>query len=57
MRFVAFDLLAVDGESLLDEPFARRRERLEKLVRKPLDLTPWTTDRAEADPGCRAPRA
>jgi ATP-dependent DNA ligase len=50
VRFVAFDLLAVDGESLLDEPFARRRKRLEKLVRKPLDLTPWTTDRAEAEP-------
>ncbi len=50
VRFVAFDLLAADGESLLDEPFARRRKRLEKLVRKPLDLTPWTTDRGEAEP-------
>ncbi len=49
-RFVAFDALAADGESLLDEPFARRRRRLEQLVRKPLDLTPWTTDRAEAEP-------
>ena len=39
-------LLALDGESLLDEPFARRRERLEKLVRKPLDLTPWTREAA-----------
>jgi ATP-dependent DNA ligase len=50
VRFVAFDLPAVDGESLLDQPFARRRERLEKLVREPLGLTPWTTERAEADP-------
>ena len=50
VRFVAFDLLADDGKSLLDEPFERRRARLEKLVRKPLDLTPWTTDRAEAEP-------
>jgi ATP-dependent DNA ligase len=50
VRFVAFDLLADEGESLLGEPFERRRARLEKLVRKPLDLTPWTTDRAEADP-------
>ena len=50
MRFVAFDVLAADGKSLLDEPFAKRRKRLEKLVRKPLDLTPWTTDRAEAEP-------
>jgi ATP-dependent DNA ligase len=50
VQFVAFDLLAADGESLLDEPFAQRRKRLEKLVRKPLDITPWTTDRADADP-------
>ena len=49
-RFVAFDLLALDGEALLDEPFARRRKRLEKLVRKPIELTPWTTDRKEAEP-------
>ena len=32
VRFVAFDLLAADGEALLDEPFAHRRKRLEKLV-------------------------
>jgi ATP-dependent DNA ligase len=50
VRFVAFDLLADDGKSLLDEPFERRRARLEKRVRKPLDLTPATRDRAEADP-------
>ncbi len=50
VRFVAFDVLALDGESLLDEPFAQRRERLEALVSKPLDLTPWTRDRAEAEP-------
>ena len=31
-RFVAFDLLAPNGEPLLDEPFAKRRKRLEKLV-------------------------
>ena len=50
VRFVAFDVLAADGKSLLDEPFAKRRKRLEKLVTKPLDLTPWTTDRAAAEP-------
>ncbi|HZO58140.1 MAG TPA: ATP-dependent DNA ligase [Solirubrobacterales bacterium] len=50
VRFVAFDLLADKGESLLGEPFKRRRALLEKRVRKPLDLTPWTTDRAEAEP-------
>jgi ATP-dependent DNA ligase len=50
VRFVAFDLLEQDGEVLLDEPFTARRKRLEKLVRKPLDLTPRTLDRAEAEP-------
>jgi ATP-dependent DNA ligase len=49
VRFVAFDLLADDGESVMDEPFARRRERLEKVVRKPIDLTPFTTKRKDAD--------
>jgi ATP-dependent DNA ligase len=50
VRFVAFDLLAADGEVLLDEPFARRRERLEQIVREPLDITPWTTEREQAEP-------
>jgi ATP-dependent DNA ligase len=50
VRFVAFDLLERDGELLLDEPFATRRKQLEKLVRKSLDLTPRTLERAEADP-------
>jgi ATP-dependent DNA ligase len=30
--FVAFDLLELDGQELLDEPFERRRERLEQLA-------------------------
>jgi ATP-dependent DNA ligase len=30
--FVAFDLLAQDDEALLETPFARRRERLERLL-------------------------
>jgi ATP-dependent DNA ligase len=50
VRFVAFDLLADEGKSLLDVPYERRRKLLEKRVRKPLDLTPWTTDRAQAEP-------
>jgi ATP-dependent DNA ligase len=50
VRFVAFDLLERNGKLLLDEPFAARRKQLEKLVRKPLDLTPRTLERAEADP-------
>jgi ATP-dependent DNA ligase len=43
-RYVAFDLLAVDGESLMDEPFAQRRARLERLALPGIDLTPTTTD-------------
>jgi ATP-dependent DNA ligase len=50
VRFVAFDLLALDGETLLDEPFERRRARLEQLVEEPIALTPFTTERAAADP-------
>lgn len=45
--FVAFDLLALDGEDLLETPFAVRRERLESLlagVGAPLHLTQLTTD-------------
>jgi ATP-dependent DNA ligase len=49
-RFVAFDLLEQDGKLLLDEPFARRRKLLEGLVKKPVDLTPRTLDRREAEP-------
>jgi ATP-dependent DNA ligase len=50
VRFVAFDLLEHDGEVLLEQPYSARRKRLEKLVRKPLDLTPRTLARTEADP-------
>jgi ATP-dependent DNA ligase len=47
-EFVAFDLLAVGGKSLLDAPQAERRKQLEKLfarLRRPLHLTPMTRDR------------
>ena len=49
--FVAFDLLAVDGRSLMDEPQAARRVALEKLlgkVKPPVQLTPVTRDRTLA---------
>ena len=43
-RFIAFDVLAEDDEVLLALPQSARRERLEALVGKPVDLTPITTD-------------
>ena len=49
--FVAFDLLAADGEDLRALPFERRRARLETLlaaVKAPVHLTPMTRDRAVA---------
>ena len=45
--FVAFDLLAVDGTSIMDVPQHERRKRLEKLlgkVKPPVYLTPMTRD-------------
>ncbi len=52
-EIVAFDLLAVDGESLMDQPFSERRARLEKELAHlssgdPVHLTRITTDVAEA---------
>ena len=49
-RFIAFDLLAIDDESLLELPQRERRDRLEQLVEKPVDLTPASEDPAEAQP-------
>ena len=49
--FVAFDLLAVDGESIMGQPQEERRRRLEKLLAKarpPLHLTPATRERKVA---------
>ena len=49
--FVAFDLLAVDGVSLMDEPQEERRRRLEQLLahaEAPLHLTPMTRSREVA---------
>src|SRR5258708_1201871 len=49
--FVAFDLLAVDGRSVMGEPQEERRALLEKLLAKaksPLYLTPMTRERKVA---------
>jgi ATP-dependent DNA ligase len=49
--FVAFDLLAAGGSSLLEKPQHERRERLETLLdvaEPPLHLTPVTRDRKVA---------
>ena len=49
--FVAFDLLAIDDESLLDQPFGARRARLESIAdgfTPPVHLAPATDDPALA---------
>jgi ATP-dependent DNA ligase len=48
---VAFDVLAIDGKSLMGKPQAERREALEKLLARakpPLYVTPATRDREAA---------
>jgi ATP-dependent DNA ligase len=42
--FVAFDLLAVGDEALLELPYAERRERLAASLAEPVALTPMTDD-------------
>jgi ATP-dependent DNA ligase len=49
---VVFDLLASGEESLMDEPFSARRERLEQALSgasAPVHLTQTTTDATEAE--------
>jgi ATP-dependent DNA ligase len=49
--FVAFDLLAMDGRSIMDRPQGERRDALEKVLAKvtpPVYLTPMTRDRKVA---------
>jgi ATP-dependent DNA ligase len=46
--FVAFDLLAEEDEALLELPYTERRERLEKVVSDPIQLSPMTADRDAA---------
>ena len=49
-RFIAFDVLASGGETLLELPFTERRTALEGLVDAPVDLTPCTRELDEARP-------
>ena len=46
--FVAFDLLGENDDELLELSYSERRKRLEALIKKPVQLTPVTTDRGEA---------
>ena len=49
--FVAFDVLAADGQDLRSAPQSERRTRLERLLARaarPVHLTPMTRDRAVA---------
>jgi ATP-dependent DNA ligase len=49
--FVAFDLLAIGDEALVELPFGQRRRRLEEALagaRAPIHLTPITTDAGTA---------
>ena len=48
-RFLAFDLLAEEDESLLELPFSERRRRLELLTERGISLTPFTADAADAE--------
>ena len=50
--FVAFDLLAVGGQSIMKAPQIERRQQLERLIEKigpPVYLTPATRDRTTAE--------
>ena len=49
-RYVAFDLLALEDDLLLERPLSERRAALEDLVSEPVGLTPLTDDPSEAEP-------
>jgi len=49
-RYIAFDLLAVDDELLMAEPFSERRRRLEALALPGISLAPVVTAVADAEP-------
>jgi ATP-dependent DNA ligase len=49
-HFIAFDVLQNDGQELLEEPFARRREVLEALFAGDRLGPPWTLCPSTTDP-------
>jgi ATP-dependent DNA ligase len=49
-HYIAFDLLALDDESLLPRPFAERRSVLEATFSDAIDLAPSTASLDEAKP-------
>jgi ATP-dependent DNA ligase len=48
-RFIAFDLLALDGDVWMERPFEDRRARLEQLELGAVELTPLVRDPADAE--------
>ncbi len=49
-HYVAFDVLAIDDERLLELPFEQRRARLEQLAALGIGLTPLTRDPDDTEP-------
>ena len=49
-RYVAFDILALDDDALLDKPFEERRRVLELAVGDSVDVTPLTREPDDAEP-------
>ncbi len=49
-RYVAFDVLALGDDTLLDKPFQERRRVLENDVPGPPDLTPLSRETGDAEP-------
>ena len=43
-RYIAFDLLALEDQLMIERPFSERRAELEKLTGEVIALTPLTTD-------------
>jgi ATP-dependent DNA ligase len=49
-RFIAFDVLAVGDEVLMDRPLSERRALLESLAADPISVTPLTGDPEDCEP-------